>query len=46
VLRQSQARLPEPIRERLTAAIEEMERLAGRIERLLTELAGRNPPPQ
>jgi HAMP domain-containing protein len=45
VLRQSQARLPEPLRGRFIAAIEEIERLAGRVERLLAELnVWRTPP--
>jgi hypothetical protein len=46
VLRQSQARLPEPLRGRLLAAIEEIERLAARIERLLAELTTRRAPPE
>lgn len=45
VLRQFQARLPEPGRGRLLAALDELERLAGRIERLLAEMARRGPPP-
>jgi hypothetical protein len=46
VLRQSQARLPEPLRVRLIAAIEEIERLAARIERLLAEITARRTPPE
>jgi hypothetical protein len=46
VLRQSQVRLPEPLRERLLTAIEEIERLAVRIERLLAEFASRRSPPE
>ncbi len=45
VLRQFQARLPEPFRTRLLVALDDLERLAARIERLLAELAGRTPPP-
>ena len=43
-LRQSQARLPEDVRARLAAAIEDLERLAARIERLLATLATRTLP--
>ncbi len=43
-LRQSQARLPEDVRARLVAAIEDLERLATRIERLLATLATRTLP--
>lgn len=39
VLRQAQARLPEPLRARLVTALEELERLAARIEKLLATLA-------
>jgi len=35
-LRQSKAHLPEPVRARLLAALDELERLASRIEQLLT----------
>ncbi len=45
VLRQSQARLAEPIRTQLAAALDELERLAARIEKLLATVATRTPPP-
>jgi hypothetical protein len=45
VLRQSSGKLPEHVRARLHAAMEELERLAGRVERLLAELGARKPPP-
>lgn len=35
-LRQNKAHLPEPVRGRLLAALDELERLAARIEQLLT----------
>jgi hypothetical protein len=41
---QTHARLPEPLRARLSAAIEELERLAGRMGALLAEITGRRPP--
>jgi len=44
VLRQTQARLPEPLRARLLAALEDLERLTVRIERLLAELASPRTP--
>jgi len=44
VLRQSQARLPEPVRARLLRALHELERLAARIEQLLAAVARRAPP--
>ena len=43
-LRQSQARLPEDVRARLAAAMDDLERLAARIERLLATLATRTLP--
>jgi predicted metal-dependent hydrolase len=41
---QAHARLPEALRARLSAAIEELERIAGRIGALLAEIARRRPP--
>src|SRR5258707_15260285 len=41
---QTHARLPEPLRARLSAVIEELERVAGRIGALLAEIARRRPP--
>jgi phage shock protein A len=41
---QTHARLPEPLRARLSAAIEELERVARRIGELLAEIAQRRPP--
>ncbi len=43
-LRQSQARLPEEARARLVVALEELERLAARIEKLLAAVATRTSP--
>ena len=43
-LRQSQARLPDEVRAKLLAVLEELERLAARIERLLAGVATRTPP--
>jgi hypothetical protein len=43
-LRQSQASLPEDVRARLAATLEDLERLAARIERLLATLATRTLP--
>jgi len=43
-LQQTHAQLPEPQRARLSAAIGELERLAGRIRALLQEVARRTPP--
>lgn len=43
-LRQTQARLPEPVRARLAALVDELERLAARIEKLLAAVATRTPP--
>ena len=45
-LQQTHAQLPEPLRARLSAAIEELERLASRIRTLLVEVARRTPPGQ
>jgi hypothetical protein len=45
VLRQSKARLPEPVCERLLAALDELERLTRRIEQLLAAVAGTKSPP-
>jgi anion-transporting ArsA/GET3 family ATPase len=46
VLRQEKARLPEPARTKLSAALDELERLANRIEQLLAALTNRTPPPR
>jgi len=43
-MQQTHARLPEPVREKLSAATAELERLAGRIGALLTEIARKMPP--
>ncbi len=43
-LRQTQARLPEPARAKLAALLDELERLAARIEKLLAAMATRTPP--
>lgn len=43
-MQQTHATLPEPLRTRLSAAIEDLERLAGRIGLLLAEVARRTPP--
>jgi type VI protein secretion system component VasK len=43
-LRQSPAHLPEEMRTRLLALLEELERLAARIEKLLVAIATRTPP--
>jgi hypothetical protein len=43
-LQQTHAQLPEPLRARLSASIEEFERLVNRISRLLVEVARRTPP--
>ncbi|MBI3670198.1 MAG: hypothetical protein HY237_10510 [Acidobacteria bacterium] len=43
-LRQSQARLPEDLRARLMALLDELGRLAARIEKLLAAVATRTPP--
>ena len=44
VLRQSQGRLPEELRTKLLTALDELGRLAARIERLLPAVSGRTPP--
>ena len=41
---QTHARLPDEARRRLSAAIAELDRIAGRLSALLTELARRKPP--
>lgn len=43
-LRQSHARLPDEPRAKLLAALEELERLAARIEKLVAAMATRTPP--
>jgi hypothetical protein len=43
-LQQTHAQLPEPLRARLSAIHEEVERLVNRIRALLTEVARRTPP--
>jgi hypothetical protein len=43
-LQQTHAQLPEPLRARLSAAIDEIDRLAGRLRALLAEVARRTPP--
>ncbi len=45
VLRQLQGRLPEPVRIRLAAALEELECLAAHIEKLLAAVSARTRPP-
>ena len=44
-LQQNHARLPEPVRVRLDAALAELERLVRRIAAILAEVARRTPPP-
>jgi hypothetical protein len=44
-LQQTHARLPEPARSKLDAAIAELERVVRRITALLAEVARRAPPP-
>ena len=44
-LQQTHARLPEPARSRLDAALGELERLVRRIAAILMEVARRTPPP-
>jgi len=44
-LEQTHARLPEPTRLRLNAALNELERAVRRIAAILTEVARRTPPP-
>ena len=43
-LQQNHARLPEPVRARLDAALAELERLVRRIAAILAEVARRTPP--
>jgi|SRR5579862_6672821 len=43
-LQQTHATLPEPLRARLSAAIDELHRVMGRLEVLLVEVARRTPP--
>ena len=43
-MQQTHAQLPEPVRVRLSAAIEELDRIVGRIGALLAEMARRTPP--
>jgi hypothetical protein len=43
-LQQNHARLPEPLRTRLDAAVSDLERLLRRIASLLAEVARRTPP--
>src|SRR5204862_7966702 len=43
-LQQTHAQLPEPLRARLSAALQELDRLVARIRTLLVELARRTPP--
>jgi hypothetical protein len=44
-LQQTQGRLPEPARSRLTAALAELDRVVRRIAAILAEVARRTPPP-
>ena len=44
-LQQNHARLPEPARSRLDAAVAELERVVRRITAILMEVARRTPPP-
>lgn len=44
-LQQTHARLPEPARSRLDAALAELERVVRRIAAILVEVARRTPPP-
>jgi len=43
-LQQTHAQLPEPLRARLSATLQELERLVNRIRALLVEVARRTPP--
>jgi hypothetical protein len=45
-LQQAHARLPEPARSRLDAAIDELERVVRRVGAILAEVARRTPPPR
>ncbi len=44
VLHQEKARLPEAARAKLSAALDELERIANRVEQLLAALTNRTPP--
>ncbi len=44
-LQQNHARLPDPVRARLDAALAELDRLVRRIAAILAEVARRTPPP-
>jgi len=44
-LRQDHARLPEPTRSQLDAALDELERVVRRVAAILAEVARRTPPP-
>ena len=44
-LQQTHARLPEPARSRLNAALVELERVVRRVAAILAEVARRTPPP-
>jgi len=43
-IQQTHAQLPEPLRSRLSVALQELERLVARIRSLLVEVARRTPP--
>ena len=43
-LQQTHARLPEPLRARLSAALQDLDRLVTRIRAMLVEVARRTPP--
>jgi len=43
-IRQTHAQLPEPLRARLSGALQELDRLVNRIRALLIEVARRTPP--
>jgi hypothetical protein len=45
-LQQNHARLPEPLRIRVDAAIADLERLVRRVASILAEVARRTPPPE
>jgi hypothetical protein len=45
-LQQTHARLPEPARSRLDAALADLERVVRRIAAILVEVARRTPPPE
>jgi hypothetical protein len=46
VLHQEKARLPEATRARLAAALDELERLAGRVEQLVASIGAHRDPPE